>query len=187
MTALSLAAATTAEAHPGTGQAHGIAAGLSHPLGGLDHVLAMAAVGLLGYLFGGRLRWLLPAAYLGMMVFGGALSVGGIDLLAVEIGIVLSVIVIGAMILIAPNVPAGVALAITGFFAVFHGHAHVAEMPIDGSVTGYALGFVLTTALLNAAGIVFGAGIAAFGGSPLVRLTGGAVAGLGLGISAGLI
>ncbi|QOF75126.1 HupE/UreJ family protein (plasmid) [Aminobacter sp. SR38] len=185
-TAFSLATAA-AQAHPGTGHAHGIAAGLYHPLGGLDHVLAMAAVGLLGYLLGGCFRWLLPAAFLGMMVLGGAVSVSGITLPAVEAAIVLSVIIIGALILIAPNVPGSVALAMTGFFAVFHGHAHVAEMPLDGSATSYALGFVLTSALLHAAGAALGAGVAAIGGSPLVRLTGGAVTGLGLGILAGLI
>lgn len=89
----------------------------------------LAAVGLLGYLFGGRFRWLLPTAFLCMMVFGGALSVGGIDLPAVEIWIVLSVIMIGVMILMAPNVLGGIAVAMTGFVAVFHGHAHLAKCP----------------------------------------------------------
>src|ERR1700742_3769281 len=81
-------------AHTGHG-ASGFAQGFIHPLGGLDHVLAMVAVGLYAAMIGGRALWLIPAAFLGAMALGGALGVTGYGLPYTEIGIAVSVIVLG--------------------------------------------------------------------------------------------
>jgi urease accessory protein len=162
-----------------------VAAGFAHPVGGLDHVLAMVAVGILAAQQGGRALWLVPAAFVGMMVAGGALGVAGIPLPYVELGIAGSVVVLGAVIAAGRRLPVALAMSLAGAFAVFHGHAHGTEMPLDASGLEYGAGFVLATALLHAAGIGLGAGAATIGRSLVLRLGGGGIALAGLALAAG--
>ena len=143
-------------AHVEGGAAGGFLSGFSHPVSGLDHVLAMIAVGLWGAQLGAPAIWLLPVAFPIMMPFGGLLGLSGIELPAVELGIALSAVILGALILGAIRLPLAVALLIVGFFAIFHGHAHGTEMSPGQSAILYSIGFVIATGLLHAAGIGMG-------------------------------
>jgi urease accessory protein len=145
-----------AYAHVGAGDTHGALHGFMHPLGGLDHVLVMVAVGVLAFRIGGRALWLVPLSFVGMMAVGGALGMAGVGLPFVEVGIGLSVVVLGLALAFGLALPLAAATALVGLFAVFHGHAHGAEMPAGASGFGYGLGFVLATALLHAVGIGLG-------------------------------
>lgn len=154
-----LIAAGTAEAHTGIGSTMGFAHGFGHPFDGLDHVLAMVAVGLFAANLGGRALWLVPLSFVAMMAAGGALGIFGANLPFVEIGIAASVIVLGLAVAMQWNLPVAGAMALVGFFALFHGHAHGAEMPTDASGLAYGLGFVFATAILHLVGIGLGLGI----------------------------
>jgi urease accessory protein len=155
-----------------------------HPLGGLDHVLAMVAVGLYAAMIGGRALWLMPLTFIGVMVLGGALGASGIVDPFVEVGIAMSVIVLGLAVALRVNLPAITAIALVGLFAIFHGHAHGAEMP-DASGYTYAAGFVLTTALLHCAGIALGLAAGRLGGLRIAQAAGGALAIAGVALLAG--
>lgn len=179
---------TAALAHPGHGDAAGLLHGFMHPMGGLDHVLAMVAVGVFAFVLGGRALYLVPLSFVGMMAVGFLVGVGGIDLPFVELGIALSSVVIGGVAALGRPMPVAGAMALAGLFAVFHGHAHGAEMPIDASGLEYALGFMAATALLHAAGIAASAAIAALVGKygrTVARLAGGVFALGGIGLLAG--
>lgn len=147
---------TAAFAHTGLGDAHGFAHGFAHPLGGLDHMLAMVTVGVFAWQLGGRAIWLVPASFLLMMATGGALGISGMPLPFVEFGIAASVIVLGMIVALGMNAPLAVAMGVVGLFAVFHGHAHGTEMPLDAAGAAYAAGFLLATALLHTGGIALG-------------------------------
>jgi urease accessory protein len=136
----------TVLAHVEGDAAGGFLSGFSHPISGLDHVLAMVAVGLWGAQLGAPAIWLLPVAFPIMMAFGGLLGLSGVELPAVELGIALSAVILGALIL----------GAIVGLFAVFHGHAHGTEMTPGQSAILYSIGFVIATGLLHAVGIGIG-------------------------------
>ena len=151
-----LLAPLTALAHVEGGAAGGFLSGFSHPISGLDHVLAMVAVGLWGAQLGAPAIWLLPVAFPIMMAFGGLLGLSGVELPAVELGIALSAVILGALILGAIRLPLAAALLVVGFFAVFHGHAHGTEMSPGQSAILYSIGFVIATGLLHAAGIGMG-------------------------------
>ncbi len=173
-------------AHPGH-DAGGFAHGLVHPLGGLDHVLAMVAVGLYAALPGGRALWLVPATFVGVMAIGGALGAAGYPLPYVETGIALSVIVLGLAVALRVSLPTLGAMALAGLFAIFHGHTHGAEMPLGVSGVTYAAGFMLATALLHGAGIAIGlvAGrLAEHGGWRVAQAAGGAMALAGIALLA---
>ncbi|WP_119418569.1 HupE/UreJ family protein [Desertibaculum subflavum] len=173
-----LASAGAAAAHTGHGATEGFAQGFAHPLLGLDHLLAMIAVGLWGARIGGRARWLVPAAFVGVMALGGVIGVAGFGLPLVELGIVGSVLVLGLLVAAAPQPPLWAPAAIVALFALFHGHAHGTEMPEAVSGLAYSLGFVLATALLHSLGLMLGLLVA--GRSPLaLRLGGGAIAACG--------
>jgi len=116
-------------AHTGDGAACGLTHGFMHPLGVLDHVLAMVAVGLYATMIGGRALWSVPATFVGAMALGGALGASGIVAPFVEIGIAMSVIVLGLAVALRVSLPTIVVMALVGVFAIFHGHAHGAEMP----------------------------------------------------------
>ncbi len=166
-------------AHTGAGDAHGFSHGFFHPLTGIDHVLAMVAVGILAYQSGGRAVWAVPLTFVSLMVVGGALGMSGLDLPFVEIAIAASVVVLGAAVAFGVTLPLAAAMGLAGVFALFHGHAHGAEMPEDASGLAYGLGFVIATALLHLAGLGLGMGIARIGarhGAALVRLSGVAIA-----------
>lgn len=181
---------TAALAHTAVGATSGFVHGFGHPISGLDHILAMVMVGVLAWQLGGRALWLVPAAFVAVMAVGGTLGVAGIDVPFVETGIALSVIVLGAMVALGVKAPLAIAMGLVGLFAVFHGHAHGAEMPETAGGLAYAAGFMLATALLHVAGI--GAGFligraSASYGPAMVRSAGGIVAIAGVGIFTGLI
>jgi len=148
-----------AYAHIGVGEASGFMHGLTHLTSGLDHVCAMLAVGLWAAQMGGRSVWVVPLTFVGVMALGGALPMLGISLPFVEPGIVLSVLLLGVLIAAAVRLPLLLSSSMVGLFALWHGHAHGAEMPELASGIGYALGFMLATALLHAIGIAFGLGM----------------------------
>ncbi|GAB4358021.1 MAG: hypothetical protein Kow00114_09950 [Kiloniellaceae bacterium] len=188
--AAALLFATAAEAHTGAGAASGLAAGFFHPIGGLDHVLAMLGVGLLGYVIGGRALWLVPAAFVAMMAVGGVFGVAGLGLPFVEAGIALSVVVIGAALAFGAKLPLALAMALAGGFAVFHGHAHGTEMPLAASGLAYGLGFMAATALLHGVGIGAGFGLNAVAGAAAqraARLGGALLSVSGLAILTGVL
>jgi urease accessory protein len=166
--------AGNAHAHT-TDTTGGLMSGLSHPIGGWDHILAMIAVGLWAAQLGRPAIWLLPLSFPVMMAFGAALGLWGAPLPGVEVGIALSAVVLGLMVLGAIRPHVWLALVIVGGFALFHGHAHGTELPSGQSGLLYGLGFVISTAFLHAIGI----GIGLLGkvalGSALVRGAGAAV------------
>ena len=150
------AAAGPAGAHTGEGLQGGLVSGLTHPLFGWDHVVAMVAVGLWGAFLGRPAIWILPVVFPVVMALGGALGVRGVPLPAVEAGIALSGVILGLLVALAVKAPLWVAGVIVGAFAVFHGHAHGTELPEAASPYAYALGFVVSTGLLHLAGIALG-------------------------------
>jgi urease accessory protein len=145
-----------ASAHPGHEGAAGLAHGFMHPLGGIDHILAMVAVGLIAARLGGRALWLVPASFVITMAVAGLAGRAGIGLAHAEAGIALSLLVLGAMIALRLTVPVAAAMALVGFFAIFHGYAHGAEMPETVSGLAYGAGFLAATALLHGLGIALG-------------------------------
>jgi urease accessory protein len=170
-----------AQAHPGIpGHTHGFANGLAHPLTGLDHICAMVAVGLWAAQRGGRALWLVPAAFVSVMILGGSLGMAAVPIPFVEPGIAASVLVLGVLIAAAVRLPLPASALLVGVFALFHGYAHGAEMP--GSVSGllYGLGFVVATASLHLLGIGLGLSAQRFGSARLVRYAGGAIAVCGI-------
>jgi urease accessory protein len=158
--AASLAAfATPAFAHSGTEpHMHGFLAGLAHPLGGLDHMLAMVAVGIWSSLAVGRRVWAIPAVFVAAMLTGAGVAHVGGALPAAETTIAISVVALGALILARVNLPLGVGAVLVALFAVFHGYAHGIEA--RGAMVAYMAGFATTTAALHVAGIVLGRSIA---------------------------
>jgi urease accessory protein len=143
-------------AHVESAQAGGFLSGLAHPVSGLDHVLAMVAVGLWGAQLGAPALWVLPVAFPMMMALGGMLGLIGMPLPGVEVGIATSALVLGALILGQVRLGLPAALAIVAFFAVFHGHAHGTELAPGENAILYSLGFVIATGMLHAAGIGIG-------------------------------
>lgn len=143
-------------AHTGVEETAGFTHGFAHPIGGLDHLLAMLAVGMLAAVLGGRALWLVPLSFILMMLAGGALGTASVSLPLVELGIGVSVIALGLGVGFRVTLPTSWAIALVGLFAIFHGHTHGAEMPETTSGVEYAAGFVLATALLHVCGITFG-------------------------------
>ncbi len=167
-------------AHSGLpGHTHGFANGLLHPVGGLDHVLAMLGVGLWSALAMPRNRVLLaPLAFVAAMLAGAGAGIAGLPLFAVEAGIALSVVAIGLMIAARVKVPAAVAAIVIGGFGAMHGYAHGVEA--DGGILAYMAGFTLTTATLHLTGIGLGSWLANF--RTVTGLAGGAMALAGLSL-----
>lgn len=188
-TTIAVALSTPAAAHVGAGEVHGFAHGFSHPIGGLDHVLAMVAVGLLAANLGGRAMWLVPAAFVLMMAGGGMLAMWQAELPYVELAIAASVVVLGLAVASRMAMPTIIAMSVVGFFAIFHGYAHGAEMPADASGAGYAAGFMAATALLHAIGIGLGRAIARIGaaGANVSQVGGAALSLAGVALIGGWI
>lgn len=170
--------AGTAYAHPGHPSA-GFAGGLAHPFLGVDHLLAMIAIGLWAAQQGGRALWAVPAAFVSAMGLGGALAWSGVGLPHVESAIALSVLGLGLLIATRYKASVTTGIAVAGVFALFHGYAHGLEMPQTVSPVLYALGFVLATMSLHGVGIaggllgrrvmqMAGVGIAATGAALLI-------------------
>jgi len=182
--AISIAATLPAFAHLDPAEHGSIAAGFSHPLLGLDHILAMVAVGLWGAMQGGRAVWLVPTAFIGTMALGFTAAIAGMPLPFVEPVILASVIFIGMAIALALPIPSSAVAAMVGFFAFFHGHAHGGEMGGAGAWE-FAIGFIVATAALHAAGIGAGLVLARSSGKVLTRLAGAATALGGLYLAIG--
>jgi urease accessory protein len=179
---------SAAFAHTGIGASHDFIHGFMHPVGGLDHILAMVAVGVFAYVLGGRALILVPLSFVGMMIAGFLLGLNGVDLPFVELGIALSSIVIGGVAALGKPVPVIAASSLVGLFATCHGIAHGAEMPITASGLDYALGFIAATALLHLSGIAAALGVAKLVGrfgKPAAQVAGGLFAIGGLGLLAG--
>ncbi|MGF1641475.1 MAG: HupE/UreJ family protein [Rhodospirillales bacterium] len=168
--------APDALAHAEAGLAGGFASGFTHPLFGWDHVVAMVAVGLWGAFLGPPAIWLLPIVFPLVMAAGGALGVVGVPVPAVETGIAVSAVVLGALVALAAKPPLWVAAVIVGAFAVFHGHAHGTELPQAANAVAYSIGFVIATGLLHLCGIAIGLLVRWPQGEVLVRAGGGAIA-----------
>ena len=173
----------------GPAQAHSLEAagttliqGLTHPFAGIDHVIAMIAVGLWAAQQGGRATWLVPAGFLTAMAAGGWLALSGLSLPAVEPVIVLSVLLLGMAVATSLRTLAPVGAALTSAFALFHGHAHGAELPMAAEPATYVIGFLVATAALHAIGIALGRTLTFPAGRVLVRLCGGAAAVTGLAL-----
>jgi urease accessory protein len=189
LAALAALVPTAAMAHTGVGDVGGFAHGFWHPITGLDHVLAMVLVGMLAWQLGNRALWLVPATFVLVMAVGGALGVAGIAIPLVELGIALSVVVLGAAVALGIRAPVAVAMGIAGLFAIFHGHAHGAEMPVDASGLAYGMGFMIATALLHLGGLGLGFLIGAAGDryGLVMRSAGGLAAIAGLAILTGVL
>ncbi|TVO68742.1 HupE/UreJ family protein [Denitromonas ohlonensis] len=171
--------AGSAMAHGGHAGGH-FAAGLAHPFGGVDHLLAMLAVGVYATRQSGRARWGLPLGFVVAMLCGAGLAALGVVLPAVEGGIGVSVLVMGLLIALAVKLPVSVALPLVGVFALFHGYAHVADMG-GASLLSYVVGFVVATAVLHGAGYALGGWMPASRVAMAVkRVLGGVMAGVGL-------
>ena len=151
-------------------------AGLSHPLSGADHMLAMITVGLWAAQIGGKARWAVPTTFVSLMALGFILALVGAPLPFVEPGILASVIGLGLLVALAVKVPTYISAIIVGIFALFHGHAHGGEL---GAATalGFGIGFIVSTALLHAVGV--GIGMLLGGRNPVVTRVLGAVTALG--------
>jgi urease accessory protein len=173
--AVTVLAAVPAWAHEGAGAHGGFTSGFSHPFGGLDHVVAMVAVGLWGAFLGAPAVWLLPVVFPVVMAFGGALGVAGVPIPSVEIGIALSAIVLGLLVAGAVKTPLWIAAIIVGAFAIFHGHAHGTELPGNANALAYSAGFVVATGLLHLAGIALSSLKRWSAGEMLVRAGGAAI------------
>ena len=185
-----LLATRIAEAHPGHaghfGHA-GLIAGIAHPFSGIDHILAMIAVGLLAAQIGGRMIWMLPLTFVTLMTGGGLLNLAGVPVPWVEQSLMASVLVLGLLIAVYAKMPMLMPLFLIGLFAIFHGYAHVAEMRAGASLAGYALGFIMATAILHGIGLGLGLGARQFASIRLVRVSGAAIAACGLLLFLGLI
>jgi urease accessory protein len=166
-------------AHTESGRADGLLAGLLHPVSGLDHVLAMVAVGLWGAQLGAPAIWLLPLTFPLVMAFGGMLGLMGVPLPDAEIGIALSALVLGLAIVTAWRPALWAAATLVGFFAIFHGHAHGTELPAGANGLAYSLGFVVATGTLHACGIGIGVVQRWRAGQIVLRATGAGVAAAG--------
>ena len=175
---------TFAHAHVGLGEAGGFLHGITHPTSGLDHVCAMLAVGLWAAQTGGRSIWAVPLTFVGVMALGGALPMLGIGLPFVERGILLSVLLLGVLIAASVRLPLWLGSGMVGLFALWHGHAHGAEMPALASGIDYALGFMLATALLHVIGIAFGLGMQRRAREHVIRAAGASIALCGIYLSA---
>jgi urease accessory protein len=163
--ALTVLLPTVAQAHAGhSGGNAGFWSGLMHPFSGLDHILAMVAVGLWAVQLGGKALWTLPLTFVGTMAIGGLLGRLNLPLPLVEPGIIASGIILGGLIVAATRLPLVMSMSLVAFFAIFHGYAHGAEMPQGGSALTYGLGFVIATALLHFIGIA-----SAYGGERLLK------------------
>jgi len=185
VTLLFLLLPTLAQAHTGVGHTDSLSHGFLHPIGGLDHLLAMLAVGLWAAQLGGRALWAVPTTFVSIMVLGGVLGITGAGLPFVEQGIVGSVLILGVLIAAAVRLPLAASMGLVGLFALFHGFAHGSEMAAGSSALSYSMGFVLATSLLHLTGIGLGMIIQKAARPVLVRWAGGAVAVAGLYLMVG--
>jgi len=162
---------------PGGG---GFMSGLSHPVLGFDHLLAMLSVGILSAQIGGSAIWKVPTAFVSVMLVGGILGMNSIYIMSVELGIVVSVFALGLAITLDQKLPLLITMLFVGFFALFHGHAHGTEMPYLAKPLLYACGFVTGTGIIHIAGVMVGMTAKQFkNGTQILRYLGAGIAGIG--------
>jgi urease accessory protein len=171
-----------AAAHMGTGLAGGFVSGFKHPFSGIDHLLAMISVGLWGAFLGRPLIYALPVVFPAMMVVGAIMGMFVVPLPPVELGIALSVVVLGGCIALSVRAPVWAASIIVAVFAVFHGYAHGKELPSAADPVSYSAGFVLATGLLHVAGICLGFLNNLPNGVVATRSMGAVIATVGIGL-----
>jgi urease accessory protein len=160
-----------ASAHPGFGAHAGFAAGFMHPLSGLDHVLAMTAVGLLAARLGRRGIWVVPLSFMAVMALGGALGMAGVELPFVGTMLAVSLVVLGLAVAMPRRCPLLAAMLMVGVFGLFHGHAHGSEMPLTASGLDYGAGFLAAAGLLHLLGIGLGCRTTLLAPARAVRMT----------------
>jgi urease accessory protein len=156
---LLLALPNLASAHILPGTSHNLQDGFLHPLTGLDHLLAMIAVGLWAAQHRGRAVWLIPASFVGVMLLGGILGVAGASVPGAEWAIAFSVLALGALVATGTRLAPSLSMAVVGLFALFHGYAHGHEMPSAAGALPFSVGFVMATALLHGVGLAAGLGL----------------------------
>jgi urease accessory protein len=178
-----LLSSTNLFAHPLLGTQSGFSNGFFHPLSGLDHILAMLAVGIWAAQMGGKVKWIIPVTFVGLMSLGGVLGMNNISLPFAEIGILVSVVVLGVLILAGVKLPMLVSSILVGVFALCHGHTHGTELPAAASGVMYAAGFALTTIVLHLSGIGFGSVVNKIANEKIVKLSGAMIAIAGLFLS----
>lgn len=167
-------------AHALEGAGGGFVTGLLHPIMGVDHLVAMVAVGLWGAFLGERALWILPIVFPSIMAVGAAFGIVGLEIPLVEFVIALSGVVLGALIALRVRAPLAIAMVLVGIFAIFHGYAHGVEMPEQISAITYSAGFVIGTGLLHLAGVAIGFATRLPRGELLVRGCGGVISAIGL-------
>jgi urease accessory protein len=177
---MSLVQPTIAEAHILGGEAVGFMSGIKHPVSGWDHIIAMVSVGLWGAQLSMPATWLLPLTFPLVMAVGGFLGIIGVPLPGTEIGIALSGVLLGTVVLFEWRPPLYWAAALVGVFGLYHGHAHGAELPPGEDALLYSLGFVIGTGALHLTGIGIGLIHRWLWGRRLLRLAGGCVCAMGL-------
>ena len=183
---VALALASPAQAHIiGAGGA-GWAQGFSHPFSGLDHILAMVAVGVWAVQTGRPALWVLPVVFPSAMAIGGLLGVAGVPVPGIEAGIAASVLGLGLLIAFQARPPLALSIALVALFALFHGHAHGTELPQAASPVLYGLGFVVATGLLHLIGLGIGSVMRLPKGLTAIRVGGGAIAAAGIVLFVGL-
>jgi urease accessory protein len=177
----------SAFAHEGASLPYGsFLAGLTHPVLGADHFLAMVSVGMVSAQIGGRAIWTVPATFVGVMAFGGLLGYLDIGMTAIEAGIAISVLALGIAIAADRRLPISLVMTTVGFFAIFHGYAHGAEMPTVANAVTYSLGFMTGTAALHVAGVIIGDISQHYSaGKLMLRFSGAAIAATGAYFLAG--
>lgn len=176
--AITLLIPNVASAHTGVGDTFGFWHGLEHPIGGLDHILAMVAVGLWAAQIGGKALWMVPGAFILAMAGSSVMGHFGLPLPGVEQGILASDFILGLLLLFAARLPLAFSVGIVGILAIFHGYAHGAEMPQTSSGLNYGLGFIISTAALHLVGVGLGLAIDRYQPKvqeQLFRIGGGAV------------
>ena len=181
-----LLAPCLAYAHVGQGDiGGGFVSGFMHPILGLDHVIAMVAVGMWGAQLGAPAIWVLPVTFPIVMAFGSVLGAMGVPIPGIEVGIAISAIALGAMVAFAARPPLWVAAIMVGVFAIFHGYAHGAELPESANAIAFSIGFVVATGSLHALGILIGVANRWKTGAKLLRAGGAAIAAGGVYFLAG--
>jgi urease accessory protein len=174
-------------AHIGVGSTASFAAGVAHPLGGIDHMTVMVAVGLWAALKGGRALWVWPCAFVGVMLAGGALGMLHGPVPFVEPGILASVVALGLLVALAVDLPVWLGAVVAAVFALLHGHAHGSEVAENVGGIEYMAGFALATATLHAIGIAFALILQRAHLRPLIRVAGAVCVLIGAGLCAGFI
>jgi urease accessory protein len=185
--ALLMLGVSPALAHVGVGSTASFAAGVAHPLSGLDHVTVMVAVGLWAALKGGRALWVWPCAFVGVMLVGGAFGMVHMHVPFVEPGILASVVALGLLVALAVDLPLWIGATIIGVFAVFHGHAHGSEVAENVGGFEYMAGFAIATVALHAAGIGFALLASRAQMRPLIRVAGALCLVIGVGMIGGVL